>query len=92
MFLRASDHFCEIKFQGQDFGEVIDLCQRILTYDDCWERAYRHLMIAYDQLGDHGQVARTYQRCVDTLQKELDVSPADETETFYKRLTSKSSS
>jgi len=43
-------------------------------------------MLAYDRLGDRGQVGRTYQKCVQTLRDELDVSPAPETETLYQRL------
>jgi DNA-binding SARP family transcriptional activator len=70
------------------YGEAIDLCQRILDQDNCWERAYRHLMLAYAGLGDRGQVARTYQRCVQTLHGELDVEPAQETQSLYARLTS----
>ena len=60
----------------------------MLALDNCWERAYRHLMLAYAQLGDHGQLARTYQRCVDTLRSELDVAPSLETEKLYHTLTS----
>ena len=51
-----------------------------------FERAYRHQMLAYENLGDRGQVGRAYQRCVQTLREELDVSPAPETEELYQRL------
>ena len=44
-------------------------------------------MVAYDKLGDRGQVARTYQRCVETLQDEFDVTPAPDTKALFKRLT-----
>jgi DNA-binding SARP family transcriptional activator len=44
-------------------------------------------MLAYDRLKDRGQVGRTYQRCVQTLRDELDVSPTPETEKLYQRLT-----
>ena len=43
-------------------------------------------MLAYDKLGDHGQVARTYQRCLETLSQEIDVHPSDETSQLYKQL------
>lgn len=87
VFLRAADRFCEIGLDHGNQDAVIEVCGRILAQDNCWERAYRHLMLAYDQLGDHGQIARTYQRCVETLRKEIDVSPADETITLFNRLT-----
>lgn len=87
MLLRIADQYCQLSLERQETEAVIELCQSILSYDNCWERAYRHLMLAYDQVGDHGQVARTYQRCLETLQSELDVSPAPETEALYKHLT-----
>ncbi len=89
LFLRAADQLCELYLQRKRSGETIDLCYRILAQDNCWERAYRHLMIAYDQLGERGQIARTYQRCAQTLHTELEVSPSNETEHLYHQLTSK---
>jgi len=89
LFLRAADHLCDLNVQNERFEETIDLCYRILNQDNCWERAYRHLMIVYDRLGNHGQVARTFLRCQQTLQDELAVPPSDETETLYQKLTEK---
>lgn len=86
LFLEAADKLCELYLQSDRFTEVIDLGQRILARDNCWERAYRHLMQAYNALGDRGQLARTYQRCLQTLQEELDVSPSQETQDLYKNL------
>ncbi|MBK8420268.1 MAG: hypothetical protein IPL17_15865 [Anaerolineales bacterium] len=43
-------------------------------------------MTAYNYLGDRGQLARTYQRCLQTLKDELDVSPSQETQELYKKL------
>ncbi len=87
LYLRTADQYCEISLKHNNVENVINLCQQILSYDNCWERAYRHLMLAYDQLGDHGQVARTYQRCLETLNEELEVRPSPETEQLYHRLT-----
>ena len=87
LFLHSADRNCDLCLQDNYLEEAIDICQRILAHDNCWERAYRYLMLAYDRMGDHGQIARTYQRCVETLRDELDVSPSPETETLYQRLT-----
>ena len=88
LFLFSADRLSELYIQEARFQEVIDLSQRILSSDNCWERAYRHLMLAYHNLGDRGQVARAYHRCVQTLRAELDVAPAPDTETLYQALTS----
>jgi DNA-binding SARP family transcriptional activator len=89
LFLRAADQLCGLYIKLERYEETIDLCYRILNQDNCWERAYRYLMIVYDRLGNHGQIARTYQRCQQTLQDELAVSPSDETGALYQELTKK---
>jgi ATP/maltotriose-dependent transcriptional regulator MalT/DNA-binding SARP family transcriptional activator len=86
LFLRAADRLCAAYLEADRPQEALDLADRILGFDNCWERAYRHLMRAYSRLGDHGQVARTYRRCVETLQKEMEVQPAPETQALYRRL------
>jgi ATP/maltotriose-dependent transcriptional regulator MalT len=87
LYLHAADVLASLYLDQQAYAEVIDRCQRILSQDNCWERAYRYLMQAYHRLGDSGQLARTYQRCVDTLRLELDVDPSIETRALYNRLT-----
>ena len=86
LFLEFSDRLAEQMLTEGRYAEAISLVQRVLAQDNCWERAYRHLMLAYDKLGDHGQVGRIYQRCVQILREELDVSPAPETEKMYQEL------
>jgi LuxR family maltose regulon positive regulatory protein len=86
MFLETADQLSELLLENKQYGEVIELCQRILAKDNCWERAYRHMMLAYHQLGDRGQVGRTYQRCRQTLHNELDVTPSIETTSLYQEL------
>ncbi|MEW5829987.1 MAG: BTAD domain-containing putative transcriptional regulator [Chloroflexota bacterium] len=86
LFLESADRLAEIFIEQKRYTEAIELCQRILAQDNCWERAYRHLMLAYHRLGDRGQVGRAYRRCLETLRDELDVSPSPETEELYRRL------
>jgi DNA-binding SARP family transcriptional activator len=87
LYLQTADKFCELSLSKRDYQKVIRECQRILSQDSCWERAYRYMMSAYDGLGDHGQVARTYQRCLETLETELNVKPSDKTQQLYLHLT-----
>jgi LuxR family transcriptional regulator, maltose regulon positive regulatory protein len=87
LFLESADRLTELLIERGDFAGAIDLSQQVLARDKCWERAYRHLMLAYDRLGDRGQVGRTYQRCQQTLEDELDVQPSQETQELYKKLT-----
>ena len=89
-FLRSADRLTDIYLNKDRFENAVDLSQRILSVDSCWERAYRHLMTAYDGLGDHGQVRRTYLRCVETLHDEMEITPSIETDRTYQQLLSKS--
>jgi DNA-binding SARP family transcriptional activator len=86
LYLQASDTLCNIYLRNSAYHEVLERCQQILTHDNCWERAYRYQMRAYHGLGDCGQIARAYQRCIDTLKTELDVSPAIETVQLFRDL------
>ena len=86
-FLSAADRLAELYLEERRYEQAIELGHRILAADNCWERAYRHLMIAYDRLGNRGQIARVYQRCVQTLRDELDVAPTDETNHLFAQLT-----
>jgi LuxR family transcriptional regulator, maltose regulon positive regulatory protein len=90
LFLRAADALCELYYQSGRMDILVNIAQRILDQDNCWERAYRYLMSAYDALGDHGQMARAYQRCAQVLRDELNVSPAAETERLFQQLVQKS--
>jgi LuxR family transcriptional regulator, maltose regulon positive regulatory protein len=90
--LRASDRLASLYLQAGWYQPAIDRCQWILNHDNCWERAYRYMMLAYDGLGDRGQIARTYQLCLASLRKELDVGPSPETEQLYQKLTNQDQS
>jgi DNA-binding SARP family transcriptional activator len=87
LFLRAADRLCTLYLETDRSEEAAAVAHRILAEDPCWERAYQHLIQAYIDLGDHGQAARAYHRCVETLRTEMEVSPSEETEQLYRQLS-----
>jgi LuxR family maltose regulon positive regulatory protein len=86
MFLQIADSLSAQYLEQDRLEEVIRVCQRILSEDNCWERAYRHQMLVNSRLGNRGQIGRIYRRCVQTLRRELDVAPAPETEALFQSL------
>ncbi len=86
LFLQSADRLSSLLLARGQPERAIQVCERILAQDNCWERAYRLLMLAYDRMGNHGQIARTYQRCRQNLEQELEVAPSAETETLYQDL------
>ncbi|ACL23312.1 transcriptional activator domain protein [Chloroflexus aggregans DSM 9485] len=86
MFVRSADRLAQfLAEQGRD-DDLIALSERILVSDPCWERAYRFLMLAYARRGNRATALRMFQRCRETLARELDVEPAPETIAFAERL------
>ncbi|MDQ3927764.1 MAG: tetratricopeptide repeat protein, partial [Chloroflexota bacterium] len=86
MFLRAADKLAGILVeQGQDEA-ALDICARILSYDPCWERAYRWMMLAYAHRGERTLALRTYQRCRNTMSAELGIEPTAPTTALYNRI------
>lgn len=67
--------------------ESIRLTQRVLTIDPIWEDAYRTQMRAYLAQGNRPMAIRTYQHCLDALNKELGISPLPETQKLFQKIT-----
>jgi two-component SAPR family response regulator len=85
-YLRVADRVAITLAAQRAWEETIKVCQDILAIDDCWEGAYRLMMIAYNHLGNRTQAVRTYQRCVDKLHTELGVEPASSTVELFESL------
>ena len=67
--------------------------EEVLKWGEEWirlgyapEPAFRALMTAHAGLGDQGMLSATYQRCVESLDRELDLGPSPETQQLYERL------
>ncbi len=86
MWLHAADRLAAALAERGRWQEVIDVGQAILQRDECWEQAYRLLMLAHARLGNRAQALRTYQRCVERLREELDVPPSAATVGLFEEL------
>jgi len=87
LYLCAADRLAGALIDRGRYEEALTACQAILTRDNCWERAYRQMMLAYARQGNRPHAVRTYQRCVQTLKTQLDVAPSAETDALYAQLT-----
>lgn len=63
--------------------ESIRLTERVLSIDPIWEDAYRIQMRAYLAQGNRPMALRVYQRCVETLDRELGIPPLRQTTEIY---------
>ncbi|MBN1177617.1 MAG: tetratricopeptide repeat protein [Anaerolineae bacterium] len=76
LYLRTADRVARTLIEGGEWEAGIEVCRSLLARDDCWERAYRLMMVAYARMGNRAQALRTYQRCVSRLREELEVEPS----------------
>lgn len=86
LYLRAADRMARVLVEREAWEEAIKVCRSILLRDDCWEQAYRSLMVAYAQQGNRVQALRTYERCQKRLREALDVAPSPSTVHVYESI------
>lgn len=91
-FLYAAEALAHLLLRDNRASEAVEWCRRILDVDPCWEPAYRIAMRAHVARGQRHLATRTYERCVETLERELDLSPMPETTQLYHSLVRSASS
>ena len=86
LYLRAADRLAGALVEVARYDEAIDVCSRILAHDSCWENAYRWMMLAHARQGNRPQALRAYQRCAETVLRELSVEPSQTMRGLYQRI------
>jgi DNA-binding SARP family transcriptional activator/predicted ATPase len=75
--------------QTEAWDDAIEWSEQWIKLGHAPEPAFRALMQAYAGLGDKGMVTSTYQRCVDSLNRELSLEPSSETIQIYEQILHK---
>ena len=60
--------------------------RRLINFEPTHESAVRSLMTAFVQMGDRAQAVREYERCRNSLQRMLDLTPSKETVALYEAM------
>lgn len=87
LYLRAAETLAGLLARRGDYAGAVQITDRILARDNCWEEAYRLKMQCYSRLGNKSMVARVFVRCQENLEKELGISPSLETVKLYQALS-----
>ena len=85
-YLDARSQLAHLAWRQEQFDECMIHWQHTLTVDDCLEDAHYGLMRCYLRQGKRGLALRQYQRCRDTLQRELGAQPGNAVQNLYQRL------
>lgn len=86
LYLRSADRLARVLAQQGEWEAVLEVCRQILACDNCWEHAYRLMMIAYTRLGHRPHALRVYQRAVEALREELDADVSYDTVKLYESI------
>jgi ATP/maltotriose-dependent transcriptional regulator MalT/DNA-binding SARP family transcriptional activator len=85
-YLATATMLAEKLLERGDVQQPVQLCERVLRRDRCYEEAYQVLMRVYAQSGSRSQALRTYARCEQALHDELAIDPLPETTDLYERI------
>ncbi|MGB3716163.1 MAG: BTAD domain-containing putative transcriptional regulator, partial [Candidatus Promineifilaceae bacterium] len=72
--------------ERERWDELLQWGEDWIRLDNSPEPAHRALMEAYAGLGDQGMVSATYQRCVESLSRELGLDPSPKTRELYEQI------
>ena len=92
IYLDAGDELAQAYWALGRINDVIDVCRTILEEEPTWESAHRLLMESYAALGRRDQVAGQYKKLRRALETHLDVTPSEQSQILFQRLTSSSES
>ncbi|MFW6097592.1 MAG: BTAD domain-containing putative transcriptional regulator [Chloroflexota bacterium] len=91
LYLQSSERLAQALLAQECWEEMIQVCQAILSRDNCREGAYRLLMSAYEGQQNRAQALKTYERCRDVLRQTWGVEPMPETVKIYQSIRRASS-
>jgi predicted ATPase/DNA-binding SARP family transcriptional activator len=78
----------ECLLQNGEWDKALKWSEQWIRLGYSPEPAFRALMRAYAGLGDQGMVSATYQRCIDSLDRELGLGPSTETTRLHDKILS----
>ncbi len=90
-FLRHIMNTGDYLLKNGKIKRAIKFYQKGLEVDPLAEELYQQLMKCYGYLGYHGEVERTYHRCLSVLASILKVDPSPETVAVYRQSISPAS-
>jgi len=73
-------------FDLEKYTECVSIYTDELNVDNCNENVHRKLMVCYSRSGQPHLALRQYHICVETMTRELDMSPALETVELFRKI------
>ncbi len=87
LFLQVLERLSGLLMDRGDIDGAQRALERLLRADGCRESAHRLLMTCFARRGQRDLVARQFQRCIERLEVDLDITPSTETVDLFRTLT-----
>lgn len=84
---RLSSHY----FEQQDYEACVTICAKALAQDSCNEELHRRLMRCYSLMGYTHLALRQFHVCRETLARELNLTPSQETMQLFEQIRQRQS-
>ena len=86
LFLNTGDKLLELYFEEKEYEKAIELADRLLEIDNCFEKAYYLKMKSYKKLKRRSMAVKVYKNAAQTLDRELNISPNSQLREFYNNI------
>lgn len=83
LLLNTGDKLIELYFEEKKYQNVIELADKLLEVDNCFEKAYYFKMKSYKKLKRRSMAIKVYKHAAKTLDQELNISPNSQLIEFY---------
>lgn len=78
-------HEARLEFEG-----AVEWYQKALDLDELRESVHRRIMRCYAEAGRRAEAVAQYRRCEETLRRELDIAPSEETQKLHEQIAGRS--
>jgi len=86
LFLEAANQLMKYYYRQGDYKSTISLANKMLSIDPYFESAYLYKMKGYHQIGRREFSIKTYRKCKEILNEELNIDPNEKIKNYYKHL------
>lgn len=86
IFLNNADKLMVNYFKQAKYEKCLEIGNKILEIDNCWENAYYYKMKSYNKMEKRSMAIKVFKKCKSLLDKELNVFPSTKLKNYYQKL------
>lgn len=86
LYIHKLQEIIEVYESSRNITKLKKYCKALILVDEYNEKAYRTIMYSYKEEGKYDKAIYVYNKLLDLLKKELEVSPDEKTINLYKEI------